>query len=208
MNFFDIETGPLPEADLLAVMPEFEAAANLKDPVKIAENIAQKKRAWMEGAALHPETGRVVAIGIVMGDDQFMIIADDDEEELLRKFWRLVGAFPGSDAWLGWNIFNFDLPFLVRRSWFLGVPVPAWLRNGRFWHDLFIDLMVFYGLGVKGYSAKLDTAAKALQVGGKNGDGAMFATLWNGPAEDRAKAVEYLANDLHMTRGVALRIIG
>ena len=42
---FDIETGPLPETELAAMMPAFDPAevktGNLKDPAKIAEKIAE-----------------------------------------------------------------------------------------------------------------------------------------------------------------------
>jgi hypothetical protein len=34
---------------------------------------------------------------------------------------------------------SFDLPFLIRRSWAWGVPVPM-VREGRFWSRQFIDL--------------------------------------------------------------------
>jgi hypothetical protein len=40
MIIFDIETGPLPAHILDTLKPEFEAAGNIKDPVKIAANIA------------------------------------------------------------------------------------------------------------------------------------------------------------------------
>ena len=46
----------------------------------------------------------------------------------------------------------------------------------------------------------LDTIAKHLGVGAKNGSGADFAALWQ---SDRAKAADYLRNDLQLTAQVA-----
>ena len=73
---FDIETGPLPENELLAMMPAFDPAdvksGNLKDPAKIAEKIAEAeanhRRDFIGRAALDPLTGRVVAIGVMTFD--------------------------------------------------------------------------------------------------------------------------------------------
>ena len=45
---FDIETGPLSEAELAVMVPPFDAAevktGNLKDPDKIAAKVAEERR--------------------------------------------------------------------------------------------------------------------------------------------------------------------
>ena len=48
---FDIETLPQDTDKLLARAPEFTAAANLKDPDKIAASIAKKKADYQIGRA-------------------------------------------------------------------------------------------------------------------------------------------------------------
>ena len=73
---FDLETGPLAESELSALLPPFDPAevktGNLKDPAKIAEKIAEAeanhRRDFIERAALDPLTGRVVAIGVMTFD--------------------------------------------------------------------------------------------------------------------------------------------
>lgn len=70
---FDIETGPLPESELAALLPPFDPAevkvGNIKDPEKIAAKVAEAeanhRRDFFEKAALDPLTGRVVAIGMM-----------------------------------------------------------------------------------------------------------------------------------------------
>src|SRR5262245_13453189 len=70
---FDVETGPLADSELSALLPPFDPAevktGNLKDPSKIAEKIAEAeanhRRDFFDKAALDPLTGRVVAIGML-----------------------------------------------------------------------------------------------------------------------------------------------
>ena len=72
MTIMDIETMADP-VRAKALMPAFEekdvAVGNLKDPEKIREKIAQKRAEhqanWNEDAALRPETGKILAIGIL-----------------------------------------------------------------------------------------------------------------------------------------------
>lgn len=204
---FDAETGPLPIEELQGRMPEFEAPANYKDPAKIEAAIAEKRAQWLERAALSAVTGRVLAIGYL---DANTVTIDDGKEfyerEILQRFWRFAeSAMPlGSDRpFVGWNIFGFDLPFIIRRSWANDVPVPEWVRRGRYWHDLFIDLMEVWALGQRDGFTSLDDAAVLTNAGRKTGRGADFAKLLD---EDREKARQYLANDLLLTARVGQRM--
>lgn len=64
--FFDIETQANPEN--LALAPEPKAPGNLKDPAKIAAAIEEKKRDLIESAALDPDYGKVLSIGLSYQD--------------------------------------------------------------------------------------------------------------------------------------------
>ncbi len=131
---FDLETGPLAESELSALLPPFDPAevktGNLKDPAKIAEKIAEAeanhRRDFIERAALDPLTGRVVAIGVMTFDakgetptkfgkgGRFSIIGHVDEAQTLREFWELTrGEMGRLNPMIGFNIFGFDLPFLI-----------------------------------------------------------------------------------------------
>jgi hypothetical protein len=245
---FDVETGPLPEADLAALMPVFDPAevktGNLKDPAKIAEKIAEAEanhhRDFFDKAALDPLTGRVVAIGVMMFESmagegplergmrsaecgvgestphpdplpgrggegmengRFFIIGHDDEARTLREFWAAMRGDMGRlNPLVGFNIFNFDLPFLIRRSWKHRVPVPSGIRRGRYWSDQLVDLRDAWQLGDRQARGSLDAVAKHLGVGAKNGEGKAFAELWQ---SDRQKAEAYLRNDIELTAKVA-----
>jgi hypothetical protein len=217
---FDVETGPLADGELSALLPPFDSAevktGNIKDPDKIAAKIAEAeanhRRDFFDKAALDPLTGRVVAIGMLVFDElsearpamdsgKCVIIGHDDEARTLREFWRYTQAEMGRmNPIIGFNICNFDLPFLFRRSWKLRVPIPLGLRRGRFWGDQVIDLRDAWQLGDRQARGSLDSIAKHLGVGAKNGDGKAFAELWR---SDRTKAEAYLRNDLELTAKIA-----
>lgn len=216
MSFvFDIETAPLPESELAALVPPFDPAevrtGNLKDPDKIAAKIAEAeanhRRDFFERAALDPLTGRVLAIGLFenaergTGSAEFRIIANDDEAAMLGEFWDATrGEMGRVNQMIGFNTHLFDLPFLIRRSWKHRVPVPYGIRCGRYWGEESVDLREAWQLGDRQSRGSLDVIAKHLGVGAKNGNGADFAAFWQ---SDRAKAVEYLRNDLELTAKMA-----
>ena len=208
--FYDIETGALPETELAALLPPFDPAevktGNLKDPDKVAAKLAEAeanhRRDFLETAALDPLTGRVVAIGLLYPDSgEFVVIGHDDESATLREFWETTkGEMGRINEMVGFSSNAFDLPFLIRRSWRHRVPVPFGIRRGRYWSDEMVDLRDAWQLGDRQARGSLDTIAKHLGVGAKNGNGADFAKLW---LSDRAKATEYLRNDVKLTARIA-----
>ncbi|MBI1178476.1 hypothetical protein GC207_13660 [bacterium] len=207
---FDIETGPLSDAELAAAMPSFDPSAvktgNIKDPDKIAAKIAEAEtnhqREFTEKAALDAMTGRVLAIGLLhLFNGEFVVLDNGDEAELLREFWvRCEHEMGRLNRMVGFNTHLFDLPFLVRRSWRHRVALPWNLRRGRYWSDQLIDLREAWQLGDRQAKGSLDAVARHLDVGAKNGEGRDFAMLWQ---TDRDQAIAYLRNDLQMTAGVA-----
>jgi uncharacterized protein YprB with RNaseH-like and TPR domain len=207
---FDIETGPLPDAEIEPLIPTFDPSevktGNIKDPDKIAAKIAEAeanhRRDFFDKAALDPLTGRVVAVGLLYPDShEVVIIGHDDEAQTLREFWAFTREQRGNTPQMvGFNTHLFDLPFLIRRSWKHRVPVPAGIRRGRYWSEAMVDLRDGWQLGDRQARGSLDAIAKHLGVGAKNGNGADFANLWQ---TDRPKAIEYLRNDLQLTAKVA-----
>jgi DNA polymerase elongation subunit (family B) len=200
---FDIETGPLPESELTAMMPTEWPIGNVKDPDKVKAAVEAKRKAWLEDAALDPLTGRVLAVGMIE-DNMFSFIDDNNEAGLLANFWKTI-SHPSSGIVriVGFNCNTFDLPFLVRRSWKHNIPIAPGLREGRYWAKEVHDLRESWQLGDRQAAGSLDSIAKHLGVGAKSGSGKDFAALW---ASDRAKALAYLENDLRLTEKIAQRL--
>jgi len=198
---FDIETAPLPDAELAALAPEFEAPKNYKDAEKIKAAREEKAREWRDGAALSAVTGRVLAIGCLDGE-KFATL-EGDELAILNGFWNLTAHFAGR-RFGGHNILDFDLPFLCRRSWALGLRVPGEVFDGHRISSRFVDTLKLWGCGVHGARVSLRDLARALKVGDKTGSGADFAALY---VSDRHAALAYLENDCRLTAKVLARLL-
>lgn len=206
---FDIETGPRPWEEIEQYWDESSVKlGQLKDPAKIQEKIEIERVEFLEKAALSPITGKVLAIGYRRADKY--LIDDRPEALQLKQFWQNAAKALGDrTTMVGHNIYGFDLPFLVRRSWVLGIPVPAgMIDKDRYWHSIFVDTMVRWTCGKYGEWCKLDTLGRLFCVGQKPDgiDGADFHRLWHGNQAERKKAKEYLRNDLDLTWAVALRM--
>lgn len=194
--YFDIETAGLPANQLESVRPEFQAPSNYKDPKKIEGYIAEEEAEWIRRAALSALTGEVLAIGVLQDKGYVCLgINGESEKEIIEAFWYIFDN--NFNSFVGFNIRRFDLPFLTRRSFKLGIPVPYTLREGRYWSMRMIDLMDQWVMGDYKDSISLDTLAKFLGVGAKTGTGQAFAGLWLASKEAGS---DYIRNDLEITR--------
>jgi hypothetical protein len=192
--FFDVESSPLPDSYLDTIKPEFEANKTLKDPVKIAADLASKEAAWRERAALDATTGKELVVGLLKEDQ--MTVIEGDEPRVLIQFWEWLDTELGmGNTVSGFCIFHFDLSFMSKRSWINGVRIPMSVMRSSYrpWHEGLVDIAERWQLGNRDQHISLDRLSKALGVGQKNGDGADFAALY---ATDKEKAIAYLKNDL------------
>lgn len=218
---WDIETGANLER-ARALMPAFEETevrtGNIKDPDKIKDKLTDRRlaheRSWLEASALRPETGHVLAIGTLatrLEATQPLLIfhvRQSSEPEILQSFWEFLESTQQitRQAFVGFAVFHFDLPFLVIRSRILGVPVPVGLRVGRYYDARrFVDLQEEWlaGRTRNDTRASLDYVAKALGVGEKIGHGSAFESLYRA---DEAQALDYLSHDLTLSKGIAQKL--
>ncbi len=196
--FFDIETKPFADAQLAASMPAFKAPSNIKDPTKIAAKIAEKEQAFKDKAALSPMSSTVLAVGLWCDDGVKKMLHGEDEADLIRKTWESLtdhGAFTRNV--IGWNVKRFDFPFLIKRSWALGIKLPETaLENYRgryFLNSHIIDMMDFFTMGAEQF-ASLNSALQLLGLGSKiDTSGKLFYELYD---ENRELAMEYLKRDI------------
>jgi len=161
--------------------------------------------------ALSALTGEVLAIGYKSTKVAIDFVDEENTEAgLLARFWRQYQTIRSTNRkMVGFNISGFDIPFIVQRSWLLGIPVPDSVFSGpqRYLEPVFIDLMKFWSAGAWGNVAKLTVIAQAMGVGAKPEgiNGGDFARLFRNP-ETRDVAIDYLNNDLEITFGVAERL--
>lgn len=139
----DIETAPLPDADLL--LPDFKPRGNIKDAEKQAASVAEKREKALADAAKDPDLCRIVALGAWWEHDPHcnLFICKDEEEEhiALTFFWDTYTLYRKhySTRLLGYNLLAFDLPIIVRRSLYLDVPMSP-IERGKYRHGDVIDL--------------------------------------------------------------------
>lgn len=182
------------------------------------EHASQEEAHWqekLEKAALSAETGRVVTIGYLpvgaTDEDAHLDDADFDEERLLRRFWAgYEKVVRQRGRIIGWNSNGFDIPYLIKRSWIVGVPVPPSVFRGKWISDTFIDLMQVWSVHEFKKFAKLDACARVLGLGNKTDQacsGAEFAKWYRDP-DRHEEAKKYGLLDLTLTRKIYLRLAG
>jgi predicted PolB exonuclease-like 3'-5' exonuclease len=205
---FDIETVPQDETKLLALAPEFTAAANLKDPEKIAASIAKKRADYLADAALNWKTAEVVLIGA--GDDaEIQSLTAGTEKELIGNFLSLAADALGDGVVVGGhNVKGFDLPMLVNRARVHGLRVPSnilkfWKGRPQ-WADNIFDTLEILSFGRSFDGNGVDDVARVFGLPPKLGQGGEFPTLWRA---DRAGAIAYNRRDVEIEIEIA-RVCG
>lgn len=206
--YFDIETGPLPLNEL--VIPPFDPSqvktGNTKNPDLIAEKIRNAEENhvsdYIKNAALDALSGQVLAIGYQIEHEAPQVLCSDSdgEAEMLKQWWRIVSSLERQPQLIGFNVKPFDLPFLYKRSWKYRIDPPYWLRHGRYWNDLVIDLREVWQLGDSRAHGSLASICRHLGLGEKAGNGAHFSDLWQ---TDREAAINYCLRDVQLTHQVA-----
>jgi len=101
------------------------APSNWKDPEKIAAYVAEKTAEREAHAALDLDLARLTAIGTYGQLDEApavgLLRTEDEERGALR---RLATRLDARLTLVTYSGFSFDLPVLMRRAKYLGVPFP------------------------------------------------------------------------------------
>jgi hypothetical protein len=202
--FFDIETAVNPDA--LPFLPEPTAPGNYKDAEKIAQYVADKKAEQVAQAPLDNDLGRIVAVALQCGLEnatQTHLIGDmetPNEVEILKWFWSSFSQMEGRAC--GYNILGFDLPYLLRRSFDLRVPVPFQPRLVKYQIEPVTDLMgILYNWGT---ARGLKWVCKRYGIENPlpDLDGSQVATM------DRETLRKYAANDVYLVIELYKRMCG
>lgn len=116
----------------IACLDEPKAPGNIKDPVKIAAAIEEKRIQQREQAGLSPDLCRIVCIGAAspgfnVGQPFTMVCKTlDDERSALE--W-IVAEMSQCAPIIGYNNIAFDLPVLIQRCRLLNVKEPTLALN-------------------------------------------------------------------------------
>jgi len=146
----------------------------------------------IETTTLHPleEEARVICIGIRHGDF-LVILMEETEEKLLKKFWNL-DVFDGYFRLIGFNCSSFDIPYLLIRSFKYGIKIPDIRQK-------VIDLRLVLNYGNKYAKGKLDDFSRLI-LGDefkKINSGDCVAELYNNKQFEELK--QYCSTDIFLT---------
>jgi hypothetical protein len=199
MIVFDIETGP---DERVWSDPEFcagvrdgiSAPANYKDPLKIAAYIDERYDDAKASAALSWVHGKIRAIGWTV-DGQIQAFASDDEGYVVRSFATILRDLPDRTLVGGFNIREFDVPFLSMRAAVHDISLPAWWPQRRPWGNGIIDPVDLFGRNgrLKDYLAAMDLPPKL-------GDGA------DAPNLEIPELIEYVKRDVECEAALIERL--
>ena len=211
-----IEFVPRPEPATAAGAPKnYKRAEAIEEWItRETERRQEKYDEVVASMALDVDYARVVAIGVgrheglsgARGEHTIKVLLSDlpHEAEMIQDFWEEAQRY---SRLCGWNILDFDLPIILRRSWALGVTPTRLLDFRRYSTSTTIDLMqILYNWGNSPgprYRGLKEVAKMYnIQNDFPNLDGSDVATM------DEETLIAYCRNDVRMTRELAMRTRG
>lgn len=170
--------------------------------------------------SLNGDTGRLLCIGYtdegcghkpvkgVLGWDRESGRFSDNEPEILRDFWEMMRTFrPCLDRIVGHNIYNFDLPFIHKRSVICGVRPSIELNFARYRNQPIYDTMCEWEKWNLRHTISLDRLARVLGLESPKTDecdGSRIAELF---ARGEHKTIrDYCLKDVITTRRIYRRM--
>jgi hypothetical protein len=213
----DIETAPHPcAADFLEPLnlDGITAAKNLKDPIKIAEDVA-KRRAEAEAehatklgrAALDWNLSRIVALAWSTDHETVVVMPCQDEEQerdALKTFWKDA---EGREV-VGFAARTFDAPTLIQRSRYLSVGHRG-LNLARYGKGSVIDLRDILTFDDARYEAIMSRSLKTFcrRFGLPVEDGINGADIPQLVADGKwDEVIAHVTSDVRLTIALARRI--
>ena len=119
---FDIETLPADESSKKSLKFLYDKKLE-KAKEKEAPEISFED--YLSGTSFDGSFGRILCIAYAINDEEARILCQpENEKKMLEDFWFIAGQ---CDLFIGHNITDFDLRFILQRSIILGVK-PSWNR--------------------------------------------------------------------------------
>ena len=203
--YVDIETIP---ADYMPELSEVKVPGNYSKPEAIAKYQEEHLLDEYKKQALDSMKGRIFCVGWAVGDTQevgTVEVATGAEHEILAQLEAVIfkdARFSGALTWVGWNIQEFDIPWLWRKSIQHGFTQ---LKSVIPHHNRILtrDLMQIWSAGYKNFE-KMSSVAKFLGIPHSDVSGADVYDLWQ--AKDTAAIVKHCREDIDTCINIHRRI--
>jgi predicted PolB exonuclease-like 3'-5' exonuclease len=202
--FVDIETLP-PDKDVSALAPE-EVSAYSDD---------EYRRLALDG-----DFGRVLTVGVIVEQDEQVIhrgllgrerqtmMFHLDETRTFRGFWKLLKGFNvRRDQIVGHNLFDFDLPFLYKRSVIQRVRPAVELPFTRYRSQPIFDTMHQWNKWSPRKFVSLDRLARVLGLESSKGQGIDGGRVYDKFCEGcHQEIADYCMRDVELVRDIYYRM--
>ena len=147
----------------------------------------------VEGVYTHGRAFMRTYLRLLLKPKRYLI--GENEADILRQFWNYYRS--NADCkFVGFNIYAWAIPFLVRRSWANRVIVPK-ILNGRYLNGNFIDLLQVWGCGTF-EKASLGNTARFFGIKRKDEE-INFNAMWQ---ISPSRAIEKLKSDVLSIRRI------
>ena len=148
----------------------------------------------VEGVYTHGRAFMRTYLRLLLKPKRYLI--GENEADILRQFWNYYRS--NADCkFVGFNIYAWAIPFLVRRSWATRVIVPK-ILNGRYLNGNFIDLLQVWGCGTF-EKASLGNIARFFGIKRKDEE-INFNAMWQ---ISPSRAIEKLKSDVLSIRRIS-----
>jgi 3'-5' exonuclease len=195
----DIETLPAPEHvhEALKEIHAYRKKKRERNGEKYKKNFEE----FLAETGLDGTFGRIFCISYAINDDDVQCISDENEKKMLENFWE---AAKEVDLFIGFNIMDFDLKYIIQRSIIHGVKPKTKVRLSfaRYRREPIYDAMHEWNQWGYGKNVSLDSLARALGLGSSktNMDGSEVFTYYK---KGKYKEIcNYCNADVEVTRKI------
>lgn len=201
---FDIETIADPEA--IPLLPPVEPDSRLKDPAKIAEDIARKEAEQLSRLGLSPWTSYICAFGWKANGNEGGLMLEratpDAEEELLDMIFQHLSHYK---SFITFNGAAFDIPFIYAHALIRGVKTGVYIDTAKYRIGNHLDVRAVL-TNWEGYAKGTSLNFFSKRILGRSPkdsgvDGSQVQSLWDQGEHETIRA--YCLDDVRATWDLA-----
>jgi 3'-5' exonuclease len=189
-------------------------------PIGVREEIGSCSEEEFRRLALDGDFGRVLTVGVIVEQDDQVIhrgligrerqtmMFHLDEARTLRGFWKLLKGFNvRRDQIVGHNLFDFDLPFLYKRSVIQRVRPAIELPFTRYRSQPIFDTMQQWNKWSPRKFVSLDRLAKVLGLESSKSQGIDGSRVYDKFCEGcHQEIADYCMRDVELVREIYYRM--
>jgi 3'-5' exonuclease len=219
--FIDVETLPPAEEARASVNPALAYKLENRHCAPQPEALDECTEEQFRRLALHAEYGRVLSVGMIVEQDGRVVCRGVlgreresmrfhlDEARTLKGFWNQLRGFDEKlDLIIGHNVYDFDLPFLYKRSVIQGVRPSVRLNFARYRSRPIFDTMKEWELWAWRPGIKLEELAQVLQLGITKTEGMDGGCIYDRFREGcHQEIADYCLRDVELAREIYYRLV-